>query len=248
MALIWIADDEPLPPSRLALGPGSEAPGLLCAGASVTPQRLEEAYRRGVFPWYSSGQPPLWWAPDPRMVLPVAEFRLAVSLKKTLRRFLRTPGCEIRIDHDFRAVMTACAAAPRAGQSGTWILPEMVEAYCAWHRMGRAHSVETWIDGELVGGLYGAGLGRMVYGESMFARRTDASKIALAALVALCRAQGVLLIDCQQHTRHLASFGAREMARPQFEGHLIQAVNQPAAVGWTYDPAHWRLLGLEPGA
>ena len=193
MPLCWIDDTTPLPPTTLALGPDSDAPGLLAAGGSVTPQRLDEAYRLGVFPWYSPGDPPLWWSPDPRMVLPVAQARLSHTLRKTLRRFRRSPGCEIRIDHAFRQVMAACAQAPRDGQAGTWIAPEMIDAYSDWHAQGTAHSFETWQDGELTGGLYGVGLGRMFYGESMFARRTDASKIALAALLAFCRGHGITL-------------------------------------------------------
>jgi leucyl/phenylalanyl-tRNA--protein transferase len=241
----WIEPHEPLPPTSLALGPDSDAPGLLAAGAPVTVARLEEAYRRGIFPWYSGGQPPLWWSPDPRMVLPVAEFRLSHSLRKTLRRFLRTPGCEVRFDHDFPAVIRACAQTPRDGQNGTWIVPAIQAAYVAWHRAGRVHSVETWVDGTLVGGLYGIRLGRMFFGESMFAHRTDASKIALCALVAHCRARGIDWIDCQQNTGHLASFGAREVAREAFERHLALRVEAESAEDWSYDPDDWRHLGLD---
>ena len=172
-----------LPDTRRALPAGSDAPGLLAAGGDLTPQRLTEAYSKGVFPWYSEGQPVLWWSPEPRMVLFTDEFRLKRSLRKTIARFVRTPGCEVRIDSAFRRVITACSQTPREGQDGTWIVPEMVEAYCAWHELGQVHSFETWIDGELAGGLYGVSLGRMFFGESMFAHRTDASKIALAALV-----------------------------------------------------------------
>ena len=207
----WLDEDTlDFPPSSRALGDDTDAPGLLAAGGSLNPQRLEAAYRRGIFPWYSPGQPVLWWAPDPRMVLQTAHFKLSRSLRKTVQRFADTPGCEIRVDHDRAAVLKACAGAPREGQSGTWIVPELQRAYLAWPAM---HSIETWIDGELVGGLYGVGIGRMFFGESMFAHRTDASKIALAALVAFCRAHGIPLIDCQQHTRHLASFGARTIPR-----------------------------------
>ncbi|NRF70643.1 leucyl/phenylalanyl-tRNA--protein transferase [Aquincola sp. S2] len=242
--LLWIDDHTPLPPTRRALGPDSEAPGLLAAGGRVTPARLEEAYRHGVFPWYSPGQPVLWWSPDPRMVLHVADFRLSHSLRKTLRRFVRDPACEIRIDSAFAAVMQACASVPREGQHGTWIVPELLQAYGAWHALGRVHSVETWIGGELVGGLYGVGIGRMFYGESMFAFRTDASKIALAALVAFCRAHGIGLIDCQQHTRHLASFGAQEIPRPAFEAHLAYALAAPAPPTWAYHSGLWAQLGI----
>ncbi len=244
MPLHWINEHSPLPATSLALDADSDAPGLLAAGGQVTPARLNEAYRRGIFPWYSRGQPPLWWSPNPRMVLPVAEFSTSASLRKTLRRFARDPGCEIRIDSDFRAVIEACAESPRAAQSGTWIVPEIVDAYCAWHAQGSAHSVETWIDGELAGGLYGASVGAMFFGESMFVRRRDASKIALAALVAFCRGHGIALIDCQQHTGHLASFGAREITRERFEAHLSRAVAQPGPAQWTYHRDLWAQLAL----
>jgi leucyl/phenylalanyl-tRNA--protein transferase len=236
----WLADrHQPLPPSSCALGPRSEAPGLLAAGGEISRERLVEAYSRGVFPWYSRGQPVLWWSPDPRMVLPVAEFRLTASLRKTLRRFARTPGCELRIDSATRRVMQACAATPRQGQAGTWIMPEMIDTYCAWPAV---HSFETWIDDELVGGLYGVGIGRMFYGESMFAHRTNASKIALAGLVAFCRRHGIALIDCQQRTEHLASLGAREIPRTEFEAHVATHVCAPAPAGWNHDPSAWALL------
>jgi leucyl/phenylalanyl-tRNA--protein transferase len=245
--LRWIDDEQPLPHPSTALGPGTEAPGLVAAGGRVTPERLLEAYRAGIFPWYSPGQPALWWSPDPRMVLPVAEFRLAPSLKKTIRRFLRTPGCEIRVDHDLAAVIEACARTPRDGQDGTWIVPEMRTAYAAWGAEGRVHSVETWVQGRLVGGLYFVLLGRMVYGESMFSQATDGSKIALAALVAGCRRRSIAWIDCQQNTRHLASLGAREVPRERFLAHVSRAAAAPGAAAWTYDPADWALL-LEPPA
>ena len=242
--LTWIDDDTPLPPTQRALGPDSDAPGLLAIGGTVTPKRLEEAYRHGVFPWFGPGEPPLWWSPDPRMVLPVAEFRVSRSLRRTLRRFVCTPGCEVRIDSAFERVIAACAQVPREGQSGTWIVPEMVEAYTAWQRLGRVHSFETWVGGELVGGLYGVGIGAMFYGESMFARRADASKIALAALVAFSRANGITLIDCQQATRHLASFGAREITRAAFESHLSRVLGDAPPAHWSYHRWDWAQLGI----
>lgn len=235
----WIDERSPLPRP----GTVTEAvPGLVAAGGRLTPARLEEAYRLGLYPWFSAGQPSLWWSPDPRMVLDVADFQFRRSLRKTLQRFLQTPGCEIRFDGDFAAVMQACALTPREGQDGTWIVSSVIAAYVAWHHAGRTHSVETWIDGELVGGLYFVSIGRMVFGESMFSHRTDASKFALAALVAACRARGVAWIDCQQHTGHLASMGAREVSRPAFEGHLTRALAAPDIPDWTYDPAHWAHL------
>jgi leucyl/phenylalanyl-tRNA---protein transferase len=246
MQLHWIDGDAPLPPTSQALGPGSSAPGLLAAGGLLTGTRLEEAYRHGVFPWFSPGQPVLWWSPDPRMVLPVAAFKLSRSFKKTLRNFIGTPGCEVRIDSAFASVIQACASKPRPGQEGTWIVPAMVRAYTAWHRSGRVHSVETWIDGELVGGLYAVAIGRMVFGESMFAHRTDASKIALAALVCFCRAHGVPLIDCQQNTQHLASFGAHPLPRAQFERRLFEGLQGTDITDWTYHESLWAQLEPVP--
>jgi leucyl/phenylalanyl-tRNA--protein transferase len=243
----WIDGDAPFPPTSRALGPDSDAPGLLAAGGRLTPQRLEQAYRRGIFPWFSAGQPVLWWSPDPRMVLPVADFRVTRSFVKVLRRFVRTPGCEVRIDTAFERVIDACARTPRPGQPGTWIVPPMVRAYTAWHRASFVHSVETWAGGELVGGLYGVAIGRMFFGESMFAHATDASKIALAALVCFCRAQGVTLIDCQQATAHLASLGARPVPREAFERHLARACGEAPIADWTYDPSQWlQLPALRP--
>jgi leucyl/phenylalanyl-tRNA---protein transferase len=244
MQLTWLDAQSPFPDTRLALGPDSEAPGLLAAGGDLGVDRLVHAYSQGIFPWYSEGQPILWWTPDPRMVLPVAEFKLHRSLRKTLTKFLRAQGCEVRVNTAFEQVIQACATTPRDGQDGTWILPEMVQAYIALHRHGVAHSVETWVDGELVGGLYGLNLGHMFFGESMFAHRTDASKIALAGLVALCRQRNIPLIDCQQNTGHLGSMGARPIARSEFEAHLstLVGVRQPQA--WAYDPYCWTTLGL----
>jgi leucyl/phenylalanyl-tRNA--protein transferase len=230
------------PPSSQALGPDSDAPGLLAAGGDLSPARLRAAYSRGIFPWYGLDQPPLWWAPNPRMVLQTQNFKISSSLRKTLTRFNHNPACEIRVDSATEAVLFACAAAAREGQSGTWILPEMQAAYLRWAETGAVHSIETWMDGELVGGLYGINLGRMFYGESMFMRRTDASKIALAALVCLCREHDIRWIDCQQNTRHLASMGAAEVSRRAFEAHLSKALAQPAPAAWRFHPALWTHL------
>lgn len=245
MQLHWIDEQRPLPPTQLAMPPGSEAPGLLAAGGRLSIERLEEAYRRGIFPWYSERQPVLWWCPDPRMVLQTRAFKISRSLRKTLRRFIATPGCEIRIDSAFDRVIEACATTPRDGQNGTWIVPAMTRAYRIWHRTGRVHSFETWIDGELVGGLYAVAIGRMVYGESMFAWRTDASKIALSALVAFCRAHDVAVIDCQQNTQHLSSLGGFEVPRDLFERMLALGLGGGEIQDWTYDRRFWATLGLD---
>jgi leucyl/phenylalanyl-tRNA--protein transferase len=222
----WLDAASSFPPLHAAL---DDPNGLLAAGADLSADRLLDAYRRGIFPWFMEGQPILWWSPDPRMVLPVAEFRVSRSLRKRVRSEI----FETRVDTAFRAVIEACAAAPRLGQGGTWISPAMIGGYCELHRRGYAHSVESWREGKLVGGLYGVALGRVFFGESMFARETDASKVALVHLVARLQRSGVPLIDCQQETRHLASFGARPIARTAFAAHLsdlIHSMDPPP--GW----------------
>ena len=230
------------PSTARALGPNSDAPGLLAAGGDLNVERLRAAYCRGIFPWYGPGQPILWWSTDPRMVLQIRDFKVSRSLRKTLQRFQRTPGCEIRVDHATEDVLQACANSPREGQTGTWILPEMQDAYLQMAKAGWVHSIETWMGDELVGGLYGVLLGRMFFGESMFMRRSDASKIALAALVCLCREHRIPWIDCQQNTRHLASLGAAEVPRTAFEAHLRAHVGMPPPKEWTYHAAMWAHL------
>lgn len=215
----WLHGDQPFPPVSKALRSPN---GLLCAGGDLSPARLVEAYRHGIFPWFSEGDPILWWSPDPRMVLFPGELRVSRSLRKTLAR----GTYETRIDTAFRAVMEACAA-PRDGHAGTWIVPEMVEAYAGLHELGFAHSVESWRDGELAGGLYGVALGKVFFGESMFARATDASKVALVRLVERLRAAGCCVIDCQQATAHLASLGAREIPRATFAQLLQESIQYP---------------------
>jgi len=224
----WLKSQDPFPEVTRAM---REPNGLLAAGADLSPQRLINAYQSGIFPWYSDGQPPLWWSPDPRMVLFPAEFQIPRSLRKRLRR----RDYEIRADTCFETVMRACAA-PRADEGGTWITEEMVFAYTGLYRRGLAHSVETWIDDKLAGGLYGVALGRMFYGESMFTRVTDASKLALAHLVRQIERWGFGLIDCQMKTAHLATFGAREIPRTGFLRMLQELVNYPAQFGeWRFD-------------
>ena len=234
----WLEPGQPFPPVDRAWGAGDPAPGLLAAGGALDVATLLAAYRRGIFPWFSDGQPILWWSTDPRMVLRVADFKLQPSLRKEIRTGLRSGRLEIHFDHDFEAVIRACSSSPRPGQDGTWILPEMVAAYCALHRAGHAHSVETWWDGERVGGLYCVAIGRMVFGESMFSRRSNGSKIALAALVAACESWGVEAIDCQQNTTHLASLGARELPRSDFLQIVQRHAAQPAPE-WKLDPLYW---------
>jgi leucyl/phenylalanyl-tRNA---protein transferase len=228
----WLRPGAPFPPLDSAL---DEPDGLLAASEALGPDRLEEAYRRGIFPWYSEGQPVLWWSPDPRFVLFVDEFRVARSLRKVIAR----ETFEVRVDSAFRSTLSACAAVPRRGQEGTWITPAIADAYSALHARGLAHSVEAWRDGRLVGGLYGVSIGRMFYGESMFARETDASKVALAHLVAIVRKREMPLIDCQQETGHLASFGARAIPRREFARRVDALVNCTAPE----DP--WRVLPVE---
>ena len=223
----WLAAGQPFPPVRTAL---AHPNGLLAASRDVSVDRLIDAYRHGIFPWSSEGDPVLWWSPNPRMVLFTDEFRVSRTFAKVLRRTARSGRIELRANSAFEAVMRACAE-PRDGESGTWITPEMIAAYTALHRIGITVSIETWDDGVLVGGLYGVCLGRMFFGESMFARATDASKIALAALVRLLLREKVRVIDCQQNTRHLASLGAREVGRADFLAHVRTAVDA-APIDW----------------
>ena len=244
-SLPWLDDHDPLPPPLQAWGEDSPAPGLLAAGGDLSVKRLKQAYAQGTFPWFSEGQPVLWWCTQPRMVLPTQAFRLHRSLRKTLQRFRADPSCSIRFDTHFDDVITACASTPRPGQSGTWIVPDMVQAYQALYRAGHAHSVETWMGGELVGGLYLVNVGQAVFGESMFAHRTDASKIALAALVAWARHEGIAWIDCQQQTSHLARHGASPIPIGEFLTQVRAACDKPAP-RWQFDPVYWDELLSSP--
>ena len=244
--LPWLEPGDAFPSVESAWSANDPAPGLLAAGGSLDASTLVSAYSQGIFPWYSAGQPILWWSTDPRMVLRTAAFRLHRSLRKTLNKLLAEQRLEIRFDHDFGRVIRACAHTPRGAQSGTWILPAMEQAYVRLHQAGVAHSVETWIDGELAGGLYCINLGAMVFGESMFSRRSDASKIALCALVAFCRAEHIPMIDCQQDTPHLASMGATLMPRSAFCQHLRQTTQHRAPV-WQFQNVYWNHLIPEDG-
>lgn len=232
MNLIWLEVDTPFPSVTRAL---TDPPGLLAAGGDLSIPRLRAAYAQGIFPWYSQDEPPLWWSPDPRMVLKCDELHISHSLAKRLRQIARAQAAgdfslAVTVDTAFGSVIRSCARSALNGQPGTWITQEMQLAYEAWHLVGQAHSIETWLNGELVGGLYGVSLGRMFYGESMFSRASDASKIAFVHLVAFLKQRGVTLIDCQMKTDHLASLGAKVIARAEFLEHVQANVRQPSLV------------------
>jgi len=226
--------DTPFPDPALA---ETEPNGLLAVGGDLSPRRLLQAYKAGVFPWYSDDQPILWWSPDPRMVLFPEQLQVSRSLRKTLRR----GHFEVSVDQAFGDVIRACAG-PRKDEPGTWLLPEMIAAYESLHRLGLAHSVETWCDGELVGGLYGLNLGRAFFGESMFSRRTDASKVALVQLSELAAQAGFAFIDCQVYTEHLQRLGAQEIPRTRFLDLLQQAQTEPPLADWPRPPHSTRNL------
>ena len=227
----WLEPDTPFPPVDMALTEQQGAAGLLAAGADLTPERLLDAYRQGIFPWFSEGQPILWWSTDPRMVLLTKHFKLSKSLIKTRRKWQKNQNIEFKFDTAFETVMRACAA-PRRDGAGTWISEPMINAYTKLHQRGYAHSSEVWENGVLIGGLYGICIGRMFYGESMFSRVSDASKLALAELVLFLRTQNVQLIDCQQETNHLASLGAAPIARQEFIQWIQQATLEPPITDW----------------
>ncbi len=222
------ANDLKFPPVE-----SSSPEGLLAVGGDLRPERLLEAYRHGIFPWYSRGQPILWWSPDPRTVLLPAKLKLTRSLRKTLRH----DGFRVSFDEAFGEVMRACAGPRGKSPSGTWITPEMLAAYTRLHALGHAHSVEAWDGEELAGGLYGVALGAAFFGESMFSRATDASKVAFAHLVRQLETWGYVLIDCQVASAHLFSLGAEEIPRADFMARLAAALGQPGrSAPWRFDP------------
>jgi len=216
----FLGPGDPFPPVEHAL---DNPEGLLAAGGSLTMKRLIEAYRSGIFPWFNEGDPILWWSPDPRTVLRPANIHVSHSLRKRLRK----GSYFVTFDRAFVRVLDGCAA-PRAGDSGTWLSPAMRRAYTGLHNAGLAHSVEIWMDGELAGGIYGVAIGRMFFGESMFARRTDASKIGMATLARQLERWEFPMIDCQLETAHLMSLGAEHMSRRRFVGEIERLVRQPA--------------------
>lgn len=218
---MWLAPGDPpdaFPDARLAL---QEPNGLLAAGGDLSPERLIAAYRRGIFPWFSEGQPILWWCPDPRAILVPAEFHISRSLKRTLR----TGTFQVTVNQNFREVIRLCAATRE--QSGTWLTPEMISAYVELHARGFAHSVEAWSDGQLAGGIYGINLGAVFFGESMVSVEPNGSKIALAQLVLIARQRGIEFIDCQVPNDHLTRLGSRSISRHEFLGWLDRCTCQP---------------------
>lgn len=232
MPVRLISEDTPLPPAEDA-----DARGLVAVGGDLRAERLLDAYQRGIFPWYEEGLPILWHSPDPRMVLFVDELEVGRSLRKRLRK----NEYEVRFDTAFDTVIRRCAATSRPGQDGTWITSEMIDAYCELHRLGYAHSVETYREGELVGGLYGVNVGGVFCGESMFAAAPDASKVAFVWAVRQLERWGVELVDCQVYTDHLARFGAYEIRRRDFLKLLARLSGMPTRRGeWVLDEdASW---------
>ena len=217
MPVFTLSKQLSFPPAHLAI-----KEGLLAVGGDLSPERLLLAYRNGIFPWYAEGEPILWWSPDPRLVLYPDELRISKSLCKVIKR----KSFHVTFDHAFESVIHACAETKRAYGEGTWITDEMKEAYCEFHRRGYAHSVETWQDEKLVGGLYGISIGRAFFGESMFNRVSNASKVAFATLVENLKRLKFNLIDCQVKTDHLIRFGAREVPRKVFLVELEKAVDR----------------------
>jgi leucyl/phenylalanyl-tRNA---protein transferase len=226
MPIFRLVDEPIFPPPDYA-----DPTGLLAVGGDLSTERLLEAYRLGIFPWYSDDQPILWWSPDPRFVLHLEEFHISRSLKKTLRRGI----FQVTADRAFDEVIAACAGVSRHGQNGTWITAEMQQAYIKLHDLGYAHSVETWFEGKLAGGIYGVSLGKGFFGESMFHRKTDASKVALAALVEKLKSWSFHFLDAQMTTEHMMSLGAREVSRRIFLKQLHSALQHPTRRGkWRF--------------
>lgn len=241
--------NEPQSPAFAFLEPGDPFPvpgtvteelGPLAIGGDLSVSTLVAAYSQGIFPWYSTG-PILWWSPQPRMVLQTGQFKLTKSLRKTIANLHATGRLQIQLNAHFQTVIQRCAHAVRQGQNGTWIGQDIQNAYLQLHQAGFAHSIETWLDGELAGGLYCVNIGQAVFGESMFTLKTDASKIALAAMVALCRKHRLPLIDCQQNTQHLASLGAQEMPRQDFLERIAALRDKPQPE-WSFTPTDWLYL------
>ncbi|MBN3561328.1 leucyl/phenylalanyl-tRNA--protein transferase [Aliamphritea spongicola] len=225
----WLTPECSFPPIEEAL---EEPNGLLAAGADLSPERLLSAYRQGIFPWFADDEPILWWSPNPRCVMRPE----AIHLSKSLRKRIRREGFDVSFDNDFAAVIKACAE-PRPGQPETWITEDIQQAYINLHRLGHAHSVEVREDGQLVGGLYGIAIGKLFFGESMFSRRTDASKIAYVFFAKQLQKWGYALIDCQVYNDHLASLGAEVIPRTEFKQYLDRYLDMPCTHSWQFDLA-----------
>ena len=241
--ICWLGPKDTFPNPLVSPDPDQNVPGLIAVSERIYPNQLLQAYRLGIFPWYSDEQPVLWWSPNPRMVLRPKDFRCSDSLQKSIRHFCQDTHAELLVDRDFGAVIRACATSTRKDQDGTWITHEIMDAYSTIHEQGFAHSIALAEHGEMIGGLYCVAIGGMVYGESMFSRKPNASKIALAALSAWCIQNQIVMIDCQQETKHLGSLGAKPIPREEFLQELQASVNQSNIVhSWKFDKqilTHW---------
>ena len=241
--IAWLGPHDPFPNPLLEADPDPSVPGLIAVSEQIYPGQLARAYQQGIFPWYSDNQPVLWWSPDPRMVLKPSNFKCSDSLRKIIRLFCQNSQSQVEVDRDFGAVIRSCATSTRKDQDGTWITHEIMDAYTALHEQGNAHSIAVIEYGQLMGGLYCVSFGGMVFGESMFSRKTNTSKIALAALSAWCLANEVHMIDCQQETAHLLSLGATPIPRKDFLEQLQVSLNQTKIdKSWIFDKTilhHW---------
>lgn len=234
--IAWLGPNDTFPNPLRDADPDPSVPSLIAVSERIYPGQLLQTYQYGIFPWYSDNQPVLWWSPDPRMVLRPQDFKCSESLKKVIRQFCQDAQYQLVVDADFGAVIRACATSARKDQDGTWITNEIIDAYTTFHEQGHAHCIALQEHGELIGGLYCVALGRMVFGESMFSRKPNASKMALAALSAWCIEHRVAMIDCQQETAHLRSLGARPIPRAQFLKQLQISLNQSNIdLPWTFD-------------
>jgi leucyl/phenylalanyl-tRNA---protein transferase len=241
--IAWLGPQDPFPNPLLESDPDPSVPGLIAVSEHIYPGQLARAYQQGIFPWYSDNQPILWWSPDPRMVLKPNEFKCSESLRKIIRTFCLDSQSQIVVDEDFGAVIRSCATSSRKDQDGTWITHEIINAYTALYERGNAHSIAVIEEGQLTGGLYCVAFGGMVFGESMFSRKTNASKIALAALSSWCIGNDIQMIDCQQETAHLLSLGATPIPRQVFLEQLQISLNQTKIEqSWTFNKTilqHW---------
>ncbi|QKM64862.1 leucyl/phenylalanyl-tRNA--protein transferase [Polynucleobacter tropicus] len=241
--ICWLGPQDSFPNPLLSPDPDQSVPGLIAVSECIYPNQLLQAYKLGIFPWYSDEQPVLWWSPDPRMVLKPNDFHCSESLQKSIRHLCQDSQSELVVNEDFGAVIRACATSARKDQDGTWITHEIMDAYSTIHEQGYAHSIAVIENGALIGGLYCVAIGSMVYGESMFSRKPNASKIALAALSAWCIQNHVAMIDCQQETSHLRSMGAKPIPRHDFLQQLQASINQSNIVkSWKFDKqilTHW---------